>query len=185
VGAAFHLRSRHLYGFLPIAILFAAEGLGRLAEGRVGGARRAGAFIVIAAALLGAGPVLDSTGADAERWDRHHRFHRKLGAFLAHHSDPGDVVLLANPGSLFNPLGNALAWHSRRTLLEYSPFTLDSSLLRGRALLVLSCSLAASRPSSGADEAPPPESLGLAPQAGFRHDLGQCTFYRRPEGDRN
>jgi 4-amino-4-deoxy-L-arabinose transferase-like glycosyltransferase len=187
VGAAFHLRWRHLYSFLPVVILFAADELAHMARGRRLGRLPALGVVVLAAAAFGLGPVLDSVGGDGERWDLRNRFYSKLGLFLADHTAEDAVVLLEVAGEPFNPLGNALAWHARRTMLPNDPSTLESPVVRqaGRpvcALLVRPVGTRSPQQEAAADmDREPgtlPESDGFHPVATFTHRLGTAVLYR-------
>jgi hypothetical protein len=123
VGAAAFLRWRHLYLFMPLALVYVAEVVSRALGASIAGTsllrrvRAAALMLMVAAASLG--PV----------WSRPDRtstadyVNRSLGRFVALNT-PADAVILVEsrpPTSLY-----ALAWESRRQYVWYSDSTLAS-----------------------------------------------------------
>jgi 4-amino-4-deoxy-L-arabinose transferase-like glycosyltransferase len=186
VGATFHLRWRHLYAFLPIALLFAANELTPLLADRWAGRALAGGAVLLFAAVFGLGPILDMTDeSKAESRTVRVGFYRTLGRFLAENTAEDAVVLLEVGGERFNPTGNALAWHSRRTLLQWSDHTLDSKATRETQRPVYA--LFVQPPSQDEERDSPsrmPAGQGIASHPGFRavatftHPRGTGVLYR-------
>jgi hypothetical protein len=170
-GSLFHLRWRHLYGFLPIVMLYNAELVNRVAGAGVAGIRACVGFVVL---LLAFGMarvwLVDRSPGDSERVS-HERYHETLGQFIARKTPPDAVVLTRVDG-----LGElrALGWYSGRQIVELSDYTLTR--LRGipQPLYVM---LAGAGPSgaSSASEGP----AGFAPLKRWESDMGSGVLYSR------
>jgi Dolichyl-phosphate-mannose-protein mannosyltransferase len=184
VGSAFHLRWRHLYAFLPLVILFAADALVRML-----GPQRAARPSVLAATVLlvaayGATPVVQSVRVEAGLLAERNRFYRQLATFLQDTTPPDAVLLLDVSGGRFNPLGNAMAWYAERTVVQYAGATASSPLVlqASRPIFGVRVRLEARDPSFH-DVVPEDERLnhapGFSPVAEWSGTLGDATLFRR------
>ena len=97
------------------------------------------------------------------------------------------MILLDVTNDRFNPTGNALAWHARRTLVEYDPYTLESPPSAGRPVPSRPCaspSRNGRRSTRGTRRRrrQPPRS-SASPRRRLLHDQGTAILYRCGPGD--
>ena len=170
-GSVFHLRWRHLYGFLPIVMLYNAELVNRLAGPGTAGLRACAGFVVL---LLAFGMVrvwlVERSPGDSERVS-HERYHDALATFIARKT-PAEAVVLTKVDGLGEL--RALGWYSGRQIVELSDYTLAKLRDVRQPLYVM---LASDRPA-GLDsdlEAPP----GFALRKRWESDMGSGVLYSR------
>jgi len=170
-GSLFHLRWRHLYGFLPIVMLYNAELVNRLGGPGVAGLRACAGFVVL---LLAFGMarvwLVDRSPGDSERVS-HERYHDALAKFIARKT-PADAVVLVRVDGLGEL--RALGWYSGRQIVELSDYTLAKLRDVRQPLYVM---LASDRPPGmgSALEAPP----GFAQLKRWESDMGNGVLYGR------
>jgi len=161
VGGAAFLRWRHLYLFIPTALVYAAEVARRLfaKEGRTAGAGlrqlRIGALLIAVAAS----EWLPLIPAPSEMEGEPDRRLRVLATFVAQNTPENAIVLVDSTPSISLA---GLAWHVRRQYVSYSDFTLES-LEASRGLRPLYALSATVRPRGPR----PLEGLGPGAGAGF------------------
>ena len=125
VGGAAFLRWRHLYLFIPVGLVYAAEVTRRLVavENWAGGALlrrlRIGALLLAVAASQWL-PLIPPPSELRGELDRRLRV---LALFVAQHT-PEDAIVLVESKTPFSLC--ALAWHQRRQYVSYSDFTFQS-----------------------------------------------------------
>jgi hypothetical protein len=162
VGGAAFLRWRHLYLFLPTALVYAAEVARRLFA-LPGRTESAGLRHLRVAALLIAVATTQWLPLVPEELDlagEYDRRLRALGTFVAQNTPENAIVLVHTRPSGVSLQG--LAWHARRQCVSYSEFTLKSlEASRGpRPLYALCAALSPRGPR-------PLEGLGPGRGAGF------------------
>jgi hypothetical protein len=177
VGSVFHLRWRHLYVFLPVMVLFAANLLTRLAGSRPAARRRFLAATLLLLAAFGAGFVAESAGQEGAALRERDRFYRELAGFLRKQTSPDAVVLLEGAGGPFFPVSNALAWYSERLFLQYDGYSLTSPAIRGTARPVYGLLV---REGDAAPARPPQitNNRGFVPVATWTGPGGNAILFR-------
>jgi hypothetical protein len=130
VGSAFHLRWRHAYAFLPVALLLAAESLVRLVSPERAARGFVRALLLVVVAAYGAGPIVYSVRKEAPLLAERNRAYRQLATFVRDATPEDAVVLMDVSGGRFNPLANAIAWYGERTVVQYAPTAMAAPLIR-------------------------------------------------------
>jgi hypothetical protein len=161
-GSMTHIRWRHLYAFIPVALVFVAELLMRIIRqsGRPPDARGLGrvapAYAVVAfLAVLGIRPFLESASVPEDLGlSREYRAYARL----VNENTPSDAVLLTRPARLMY----GLSWYARddRVFIEDGDYTrkvLASQRSRPLFLMV------APRDTGGRGRRPPGASVEAAP----------------------
>ncbi|HVQ29029.1 MAG TPA: hypothetical protein VMV21_05590 [Vicinamibacteria bacterium] len=138
VGGAAFLRWRHLYVFVPVGLVYAAEVTRRLFAVEARGGSTLLRHLRIAALLLavGASEWLPLIPPPSELQGELDRRLRVLATFVAQNT-PENAVVLVDSKASFSLC--ALAWHQRRQYVTYSEFTFQSleSPVARRPLYVL------------------------------------------------
>lgn len=124
VGAMTNLRWRHLYGFMPVALIFIAEfilQLTNLKTTRLAFLRNP--FIIIAVVLMTlvvpSFLAIQATARTGHTLDRHYR---QIARWLRQQTPDNTLVLMDRGESAFGSQ-YALAWYSRLDIAEFSPYT--------------------------------------------------------------
>lgn len=170
-GSVFHLRWCHLYGFLPIVMVYNAELVNRLGGPGAAGLRACAGFVAL---LLAFGMarvwLVERSPGDSERVS-HERYHDALGKFMARKT-PADAVVLTKVDGLGEL--RALGWYSGRQIVELSDYTLAKLRDVRQPLYVM---LASDRPSGkdSALDAPP----GFVQVKRWESDMGSGVLYGR------
>ena len=140
LGSVTHLRWRHLYGFLPVVLIFISEFVLRVTELKFARARfflRPMVVIPVIAVLFAIPGALaiERTVGNGQLLDRHYR---NMGRWLRQNT-PNDAMVLIERGDASFGMQNALAWYGKREIAELDNFTADYfSARRGaRPLYVL------------------------------------------------
>src|SRR5262249_22478770 len=148
---------------------------------------RAGVALLVRAEE--AGPVVRSVQVEAETLAKRNRFYRQLGDFVTANT-PADAIVLLDALPRFNPSGSALAWYAERTVLQYSPWTVGSGLVRQAARPVFGLRLrgAAEPDAASAGEDDPADDDRLADGPAFTRlaewsgTEGDAVLYRFTAG---
>jgi hypothetical protein len=175
VGALFNLRWRHLYGFIPIVLIYVAEliqqGFQTSAWGQqmdASGSRWAPhsifpiAAIVGMLALLGIGPIIAGIPPTNDVY-----FH-DLGAFVEKQT-PESAVILTN-----TTRSHYLAWFSTRQFVSYADYTLQT-LTAHAAEGPLFLLIAADSPDLNKSVSDVPPASGFTPLARLKNGRGVVT----------
>ncbi len=131
VGSAFNIRWRHLYGFIPIVMIYVGEFITRVigaarAETRGRGWANALAIAVLLLVLVwaGSGPILANV-RPADSAGLNHRY-RQLNRLVSDNTPASALILTQAVTGPLIELQNALAWYSGRRFVEYSGFTANA-----------------------------------------------------------
>lgn len=126
LGSITHLRWRHLYGFLPVVLIFIAEFVLRLTEISPTTTRLKFLFsplfiiVVVTTALA----VPSALGVLRTVHNGHvlDREYRQMGRWLRQNT-PDDALILIERGDASFGMQNAMAWYGRREIAEFADFT--------------------------------------------------------------
>lgn len=126
-GLAYNLRWRHLYGFLPIVSIYAAQVLARLFDSRVVNlsvtrTRLALASLIVIFGLAGLAPIRTNIHPSATLQIQD--TFSQIAALVNEHT-PVDAFVFVQPQPESNSAvyQNALTWYTDRTVVRYAPFT--------------------------------------------------------------
>ncbi len=126
LGSVTHVRWRHLYGFLPIVLLWIAELVLRLSNLKLARLQffLDPKFLVPFAALvlaLPSAPAIARTFHNGQLLDRQYR---QMGRWLRQNT-PDDALILIERGDASFGMQNAMAWYGRREIAEFADFTAE------------------------------------------------------------
>jgi hypothetical protein len=124
LGSVTHVRWRHLYGFLPLALIWIAELVLKLSHTQFAPLKffAQPKFLIPFAALVLAIPsgfAIARTFHNGQALDRQYR---QMGRWLRQNTSDDALVLIERGEASFG-MQNAMAWYGRREIAEFADFT--------------------------------------------------------------
>src|SRR5581483_7901228 len=126
LGSITYLRWRHLYGFLPVALIFISELVLRITD-----LKRPRLqflvnplFVIAVLTVAFAIPSWNGILQTVHTGQALDREYRQLAALVQNNTPPNAIVLIRR-GNASLGMQNALGWYAKREVAEFDPFTLD------------------------------------------------------------